>query len=278
MRKQDIISGATEYATYITNHIPQKSQDNKILYYFSGSLAMLLLSSAKNIAFVEADKNGDINFISPQVKVTPEAKNAFKKGVRPISIDVDVVTVNDSALTNKGKYYNIAKVKENCHLATELCPAWSRIGGTMYFDILSDERDIISHNMTVIELENSNPVFIVNPIDLMLHKLSESLHLQTKPKQAEKYEKDVKDLACLLGGIISLDILPENFEEYIGEVLNNNPTSSISKNLVVNHETELLNLAKDIKPYIDKQIYDKAKQVLSVITKFNKEKSDPQLQ
>ena len=276
MGKQDIINGATEYATYITSRIPQRDQDNKIQYYFSGSLAMLLLSSAKNIAFVGTDNTGDITFISPQLKVSPEAKNSFKKGVRPLSIDVDIVAIDDSAFAGKGKHYTIAKVKENCHLTTELCPAWSKIGGTMYFDILSDERDIINHNMAALEFENGQHVLIVNPIDLMLHKLSESIYLQTKPKQAEKYEKDVKDLACLLGGIINLDILPENFEEYIGEVLKNNPTSSISKNLIVNHETEFENLAKDLKPYIDKQIYDKAKQVLSVIAKFNKEKSESQ--
>ena len=276
MGKQNIISGAEEYATYITSRIPQRSQDNKILYYFSGSLAMLLLSSAKNIAFVGANNDGDISFISPQISVSLEAKNSFKKGVRPLSLDIDLVAINDSTFAGNGKHYVLSKIRENCHLATELCPSWARNDGTMYFDILSDERQIVNHNIAGIELENGQKVLIVNPIDLMLHKLSESLYLQTKPKQASKYEKDVKDLACLLGGIISLDIIPENFSEYIDEVLNNNPTSSISRNFIVDHETEFKNLEKDLKPYMDKQLYDKAKNVLSIISSYNKSKAQSQ--
>ena len=278
MGKQDIINGAEEYATYITSRISQRSQDNKILYYFSGSLAMLLLSSAKNIAFIGANNDGDVSFISPQISVSPEAKNSFKKGVRPLSMDIDLVAIDDSTFAGNGKHYVLSKIRENCHLATELCPSWARNEGTMYFDILSDERQIVNHNIAGIELENGQRILIVNPIDLMLHKLSESIYLQTKPKSAEKYEKDVKDLACLLGGIISLGIIPENFEEYINEVLNNNPTSSISKNFVVNHEGELSKLAEDLKSHTDKQLYKKVKQVLSVIIKFNKEKSQSQPQ
>lgn len=278
MSKQDIIDGAVEYATYISNHIPQRTIDGKLTYYFSGSLAMLLLSSAKNIAFIGADNSGDISFISPQLNISPDSQKAFKKGTRPLTSDIDIVCIDDSTFAGKGKYYNLAKVRENCHLATELCPTWSKIDGTMYFDMLSDERHFVNHNMAGIELENGQKVLIVNPIDLMLHKLSESIYLQTKPKQAEKYEKDVKDLACLLGGIISLGIIPENFEEYINEVLNNNPTSSISKNFVVNHESELSKLAEDLNPHTDKQLYNKVKQVLSVIIKFNKEKSQSQPQ
>ena len=276
MGKQDIINGAEEYATYITSRIPQRSQDNKIQYYFSGSLAMLLLSSAKNMAFVGADTSGDITFISPQISVSSEAKNSFKKGVRPLSIDIDLVAIDDSTFAGKGKYYNLARVRENCHLSTELCPAWARNDGTMYFDILSEERDFVNHNIAAIELENGNRILIVNPIDLMLHKLSESLYLQTKPKQASKYEKDVKDLACLLAGIINLNIIPENFPEYIDEVLNNNPTSSISSNFVVNHETEFKNLEKDLKPHLDKQMYDKVKNIISIISTYNKSKAQSQ--
>lgn len=46
-KQEDIINGAAEYATYIASRIPQHTQDKKLAYYFSGSLAMLLLSSAK---------------------------------------------------------------------------------------------------------------------------------------------------------------------------------------------------------------------------------------
>lgn len=266
MKKQDIINGAAEYATYVTNHIPQRNLDNNISYYFSGSLAMLLLSSAKNISFVGTNHDGEISYISPQIKVTPDAKNSFTKGARPLSIDIDVVAINDSVFAGQGKHYTLSNIKKNCHLATELCPAWSKSLGTAYFDILSDDRNILNHNMAALELENGNSILIVNPIDLMLHKVSESLFVQTKPKQIAKYDKDLKDLASLICGIINLGILPENFEEYIGEVVKNNPNSYLASE----HETELAKLSKDLIPYTDKQMYEKVKHIISSVASYNK--------
>lgn len=278
MSKQDILDGAVEYATFITSHIPQKDNANNITYYFSGSLAMLLMASAKNIAFIGADNDGDIKFISPQQKISAETQHALKKGTRPLSTDIDIVAIRDDIFAHKGIYYNLANIRKNCHLATELCPAWSKLCGTMYFDILSDERIIDNHNMSIIELANDRKVLIVNPIDLMLHKLSETIYLKTKSKQTDKYEKDIKDLACLLSGIISMDIIPENFEEYIAEVMKNNSTSSISKNLIHNHETEIEAITADLKHHIDKHTYEKVKKVMATITSFNKSISQNQPQ
>lgn len=88
----------------------------------------------------------------------------------------------------------------------------------------------------------------------------------------------MKDLACLTSGIVNLDIIPDNFEEYVGEVMKNNPTSSISRNLIHNHETEFQKLKTDLKTHSDKNIYEKVKKVMDTIEKFNKSISQNQPQ
>ncbi len=271
MSKQNIISGANEYASYIINNIPQKTEDAKITYYFSGSLAMLLLPSAKHLSFVGADSSGEIKFISPQVDIPESARTSFKKGVRPLSVDVDVVEIKENTFANKAKVYNIGAVKENCKLATALCPAWSKFGGTMYLDPLSDERNIKSHNLSSIELSTGEHIFIANPIDMMLHKLAETFAVQNKPKQVDKYEKDLKDFSSLFNGVAKTNILPEDMEEYLSTIVQNNEHSCVSYFATVNLEKSITKLLVDAKNYIEPENVNKLYGFLLKLKSFNKQ-------
>jgi len=278
MRKQDIKTGAVEYATHVTNSIPQRSLDGKIMYYFSGSLAMLLLPSTKNIAFVGTDSNGGIDFISPQSKLSKETRACFDKGVRPMSLDVDVVEIDETTFMHQGKHYTLSKIMDVCKFATDLCPGWKNMSGAGYFDVLSYDRAIGNHNIASLELDNGAKIYTANPVDMMLHKLAETLFVQTRPKLAHKYEKDLKDLSCFLNGLISLEVIPDDFQAYLNTVVENNPDSAISGLTYSNLEKELKQLAKDIKPYIDAEKLPIVNSIIESTSAYNQSKIQTQPQ
>ena len=41
--KKKIVDGAKQYASYVARNVPQMDDMGRVKYYFSGSLAMLLL-------------------------------------------------------------------------------------------------------------------------------------------------------------------------------------------------------------------------------------------
>ena len=212
---ENIQNGAEQFASFITEKIPQTNNE-KVKYYFSGSLAMLLLSISKKIKPLKSDGNGNIISTAPEKEITSDALKYFKNGVRPLSIDIDIVEMHDEDFSNMNstKFYNLKSIKENCQDWYSLCPNWHGFNGTMYIDILTNEREIFSHNMAIIELSNGKKVLTVNPVDLMFHKISEICMID-KDRDYEKFDKDCKDIACLYSGLNALEMLPKNAEKYL---------------------------------------------------------------
>ena len=90
-QKQKIIAGAKQYADYIIKHRPQKAEDGQVIYYYSGSLAMLLLSSAKSIKSFSLDQYGYTTNEQQEVSIPQKTTECFEKGTRPITSDIDIV-------------------------------------------------------------------------------------------------------------------------------------------------------------------------------------------
>ncbi len=147
MQKELIIEGAKQYSGYITSHIPQENEEGAIRYYFSGSLAMLLLNSAKSFKPLLLDEKGKVIIEEQEILIPNKNKNSLLKGVREIGSDVDVITIDEKAFAGRGNIFHLAIIREKCDLATSLCSNWAKANGTMYFDWLTDERKFKDYNV-----------------------------------------------------------------------------------------------------------------------------------
>ena len=265
----DIQKGAEQFAIYLTENIPQTSRD-KVKYYLSGSLAMLLLSISKKIKPLKSDSNGNITFDFAEKEITGDAKSCFKFGVRPLSIDIDLVEIKDADFSNENntKIYNLTKIKDNCPNWYNLCPSWHGCNGTMYVDVLSDVRGISSQNIAVVELEKNKKILIANPIDLMFHKFAE-MCLIDKDKNFYKYEKDCKDLSCLYNGLTKLNLLPENTQNYLTMMTKANNFSAVNNLLYYDYSDKIKQIFQDSKKFIEPANQKNYQNMISEINKFN---------
>lgn len=268
---EQIKKGASQYANFISNNISQ-TDGEKIKYYFSGSLAMLLLSSAKSIKLMQANSDGTLTNVSPEISVDENASSSFKKGIRPISVDIDIVQVDETSFDNKTLIYNLSTVKEHCDLSTTLCPTWARCVGTMYFDVLSDDRQITNHNVAVIEIDNGKKIIIVNPVDLMIHKFSEMLAINIERISSKnKYEKDIGDLACMFNGLNKLHLIPEDIKSYLQAMIERNSHSGVNYLQNFDYSERANRVLKDVSPYIDSEAQEEFKRFIFEAKSFNKE-------
>ena len=246
--KELIIKGAKQYSDHVTTNIPQKTEDNIIKYYFSGSLAMLLLSSAKSLKTMNVDENGIIKEQGQEISIPSANKNSLFKGVRAIGNDVDVILIDDTTFQGKGAIYSLSVIREKCDLATTLCPAWT-YSGTIYCDFLSDDRKFTAHNVAELTLNDDSKVFIVDPLDLIFHKFSDAIfRLQNINKTpsfeqedkyyVKQYYKDLNDFASLFNGIVSL-YQDKNFDKTIEHIINTNWGTAFYRLMRSNFNDEL---------------------------------------
>lgn len=254
MQKELIIKGAKQYSDHVTTNIPQKTEDNIIKYYFSGSLAMLLLSSAKSLKTMNVDENGIIKEQGQEISIPSANKNSLFKGVRAIGNDVDVILIDDTTFQGKGAIYSLSVIREKCDLATTLCPAWT-YSGTGYCDFLSDDRKFTAHNVAELTMNDDSKVFIVDPLDLIFHKFADAIFRlqninrelvrnetpsfeQEEDYYVKQYRKDLNDFASLFNGIVSLyqDI---NFDKTIEHIINTNWGTAFYRLMRSNFNDEL---------------------------------------
>lgn len=264
--KQKIINAAKQYATYIVENIPQKSTEGEVKYYFSGSLAMLLLSSAETIKSSFLDGKGRFVGRANEIVVSKKAKDALLQGVRNIGIDVDVVTIDDNCFDGMGKIYNLSTVRQNCDLATKLCPAWGKHNGTMYFDMLSDERKITGHDVAEIITKDGNRVYVSSPISLIMHKFADTIvcltamqrykrkdhiNLEGLREESEKYVKDISDFTSMFNCVVSIYPLLD-FEGFIKHTLEMCPQTAFSRVLTDDNSQAMIKLfINDAKGLVD---------------------------
>lgn len=265
--KDKIIQGANQYSQYITTNVPQLDENGNVKYYFSGSLAMLLLSSAQSIKPLQVDKEGKVIFQQEEVELADKQKEYLAAGVRPIGIDVDIVEVDEKAFVGHCGVYNLQAVRENCDLATELCPSWQKGGGTMYFDTLTDEREFAQYDVAQLTMEDGSVIYIADPMTLVAHKLADAIHYQKvldnlkekgtatpevlAAKQAQ-YDKDIKDFTSMFNCLASL--YPEtDFNQLMERVLKNCPQTAFASLMSRESGDRLDRFFEDAKGHVDEE-------------------------
>lgn len=242
-QKQKIVEGAKQYSNYIIIRLPQVDENGNMKYYFSGSLAMLLLSSASSFKSVYIDKEGKTIRERQEIFIPEKNREYLLQGVRPISLDVDIVAVDDSAFYGCGVIYDLKTVKKMCSLATELCPRWETKDGTGYFDYLSGDRVFEGYDIAELTLQDGTKIIASDPLCMIIHKFADGikckvarenlaskgkLRPEREIKLQEKYQKDIRDFTSMFNGIISLypDI---DFKKVVNRLLETCPETAFSE-------------------------------------------------
>ena len=284
MQKELIIEGAKQYSGYITSHIPQENKEGAIRYYFSGSLAMLLLNSAKSFKPLLLDEKGKVIIEEQEILIPNKNKNSLFKGVREIGSDVDVITIDEKAFAGKGNIFHLAIIREKCDLATSLCSNWAKANGTMYFDWLTDERKFKDYNAAELTMLDGKKVLVTDPLYLTIHKLADALACKisierllnngkSTVKKEEKYQKDLRDFASLFNGVVSL-YSGINFDKIIIHIYQACPDTAFSTIMQTNLEDKIEQFSSNISTLIDEENQKLFKKFIGSIDKQNKRISE----
>ena len=280
MQKELIIEGAKQYSGYITSHIPQENEEGAIRYYFSGSLVMLLLNSAKSFKPLLLDEKGKVIIEEQEILIPNKNKNSLFKGVREIGSDVDVITIDEKAFAGKGNIFHLAIIREKCDLATSLCSKWEKNNGTMYFDWLADDRTFKDYNAAELTMLDGTKVLIADPLYLTIHKFADGIACKkaietlkrngkSPAKKEEKYQKDLRDFASLFNGIVSLysDI---NFDKIVDQIVQSCPNTAFSSIMQTNLDKNINQFSADVLSLIDEENQNLFKEFISSVDKQNK--------
>lgn len=284
MQKELIIEGAKQYSGYITSHIPQENEEGAIRYYFSGSLAMLLLNSAKSFKPLLIDEKGKVIFAKQEIFIPNKNKNSLYKGVREITLDIDVITIDKQTFEEKANIYYLGKIRENCDLATTLCSKWEKNNGTMYFDWLADDRTFKDYNAAELTMLDGTKVLVVDPLYLTIHKFADGLACKisierllnngkSTLKKEEKYQKDLRDFASLFNGVVSL-YSGIDFDKIIMHIYQACPDTAFSTIMQTNLEDKIEQFSSDIATLIDEENQKLFKKFIGSIDKQNKRISE----
>ena len=284
MQKELIIEGAKQYSGYITSHIPQENKEGAIRYYFSGSLAMLLLNSAKSFKPLLLDEKGKVIIEEQEILIPNKNKNSLFKGVREIGSDVDVITIDEKAFAGKGNIFHLAIIREKCDLATSLCSNWAKANGTMYFDWLTDERKFKDYNAAELTMLDGKKVLVTDPLYLTIHKFADALACKisierllnngkSTVKKEEKYQKDLRDFASLFNGVVSL-YSGIDFDKIIIHIYQACPDTAFSTIMQTNLEDKIEQFSSNISTLIDEENQKLFKKFIGSIDKQNKRISE----
>lgn len=241
-QKKKIVKAAEQYASYLAGKEPQVDENGRMKYYFSGSIAMLLLSAATSFKTSSVDIQGATIEEGREFEIPDKNRTALAQGVRQLSMDVDIVSTCDVFL--KGEH-SLVNVRNNCDLVGDLCPVWMKPGGgTMYLDNLTDDREFVTHDVAELTMQNGSKILIASPLSLIVHKLADTMTClriikvrlskengnELAPRVIQikkKYEKDIEDFVSVFNGIVSL--YPElDFKKLIEHILEAIPSSAIS--------------------------------------------------
>jgi len=283
-QKQNIIAGARQYSDYIVRHIPQRDENGNVKYYFSGSLAMLLLSSAVSVKSSFLDEKGMTIRDRQEFCIPDNNTDSLLHGVRAIGLDVDIVVVDDKTFVGRGGIYNLKTIRENCSLATELCPKWTNTYGTAYFDLLADERTFEGHDIAELTMQDGAKVIIADPLCLAIHKFADGiacliqikklsskgiLKPETELKYLDKYQKDIRDFTSMFNGVVSLykDV---DFKQVVKHVLETCPETTFSGIMFEDSRDDIEQFYFDAKKQIDDKHQSLFGDFIEAIEKQNK--------
>lgn len=288
-QQKKIVAGAKQYSDYITSQVPQRDANRNVKYYFSGSLAMLLLNSASSFKSSFLDKEGKQISEKQEIAIPDKNKELLSRGIRTIGYDVDVITTDSQIFAGKGSVYEMGKMREKCDLATELCPKWTG-AGTMYFDWLADERAFEGYDVAELTMQDGTKVIVADPLSLAVHKFADGIKCKMsaerlaskgklKPeKETElqaKYQKDIRDFTAMFNGLVAL--YPNvNFKQVVEHILETCPQTAFSGIMYEDSADKIKQFWRDAKGQIDEQYQNLFGEFIGAIGKQNKAILDKQ--
>ena len=283
-QKQLIVAGAKQYLDYLTSQVPQRDDNGNLRYYFSGSLAMLLLSSARSIKPSFLDAKGKVVCASEEMSIPDRNRESLAVGVRPIGQDVDIVTIDDTVFDGKVYAYELSKMREKCDLATTLCPKWANGGGTMYVDLLASDRTFDGFDVAELTLLDSTKAVIADPLSLITHKFADALGCKTAIEIARgrgrltaeklveydaKYEKDLKDFASMFNGVVAL-YGKMDFNKVVEHILQTCPDTAFAKKMHAEVADKIKQFGLDCKERIDADCQALFGEYIRAVVELNK--------
>ena len=241
---------------------------------------MLLLSSAKSMKSSVVGKDGKVVKASEEVAFSEKNKESLAFGVRPINFDIDVVSI-DNVLCKGGVIYNLRAVKENCALATELCPRWENGNSSAYFDNLEGDRVFEGYDVAELTMEDGTKIIIADPLCMLLHKLADGIKVKkmiekaisqgksTSEKEA-KYQKDINDFVSMFNAVISL--YPNaDFNQVVNHILEACPETAFANIMKDDFTDRLKQFYNDVKGLIAPEYQDLFKKFIDAIATKNNE-------
>jgi len=283
--KNNIIAAAKQYSDYITSQVPQKDENGNIKYYFSGSIAMLLLNSAVFVKSSYMNNDGQIVRDRQEFLIPEKHKESLLKGVRPLTSDIDLVVTDTQYMSGKNKPFMLNYVKENCNLALDLCPNWSTVIVNNVLDVLSFDRNITGHDIAELTMMDGSSVYVADPLCLTMHKFADALTClrviermnngEIKATRLEevkaKYKKDIQDFTSLFNGVVILysDL---DFQRIINHVYETCSDTAFSSNLNMDSINRIQQFYSDSIKFIDSDIQNLFGAFIGEIMSFNKEK------
>ena len=259
--KRNIVNGAMEFTKYMTEQIPQKDTNGNATYYFSGSLAMLLLSSAKAVTPAVLDNEGKVISKQETMSIQEEHKKNLSQGIRPLTSDVDIVCIDNAIFDRKANVFLKNNIKQHCPYSNFLCPAWwgKSVISKITPDLLVGDRSFHLYDVAELILEDGSIAIIADPLALVCHKFADGiaclslvdrfkqkgmLRPEKEQKFMQKYQKDIKDLTSMFNGVISL--YPNiDFTELIEGILQNCDDTSFSRMMGCNSHDKIKKFYED---------------------------------
>ncbi len=283
-QKQLIVAGAKQYLDYLTSQVPQRDDNGNLRYYFSGSLAMLLLSLARSIKPSFLDAKGKVVRASEEMSIPDRSRESLAVGVRPIGQDVDIVTIDDTVFDGKVYAYELSKMREKCDLATKLCPKWANGGGTMYVDLLASDRTFDGFDVAELTLLDSTKAVIADPLSLITHKFADALGCKTAIEiargrgrlTAEKlagynanYEKDLRDFDSMFNGVVAL-YGKVDFNKVVEHILQTCPDTAFARKMHADVSDKIRQFGLDCKERIDADCQALFGEYIRAVVELNK--------
>lgn len=193
------------------NRISPQVKDKSLQYYFSGSLAAMILGNALEIVELDLDDSNQI-IGEKRIIISEEQREKIRTFSRKIGSDIDVVNVNGdlfygSPVDDRPHIKNVVDNVENIY---DLMSWHENSRGTAYIDNLESEREFSSHPVVKV-ITDEGDVYVTAPPELLAHKLSETMFFAEQLLKGKvfditqkKYDKDIKDISSLFYGFYEL--------------------------------------------------------------------------
>lgn len=211
--KKTIINGLRLFVNDYEQIQPFLGENGNVRYYFSGSIAMMLLSKVKSFETILLDDKGNIKFeMKNNTELNDKARDEYAKSEREIK-DIDTINIaegisNPSLILSKYAInYGITK------------------SYTAPQDILSGDKIMHAHIVAKCQLQDGGIIYMAPPATMICYKIFDvisRIKIYNKKKESgedttkvgAEIKKRIKDLIYLIKGLASFD---KNFVQSIAD-------------------------------------------------------------